>query len=254
VFLLTAALGLPALAAIAFVGEPPDRSVGAANRPRRAARPGTLAARGAGCRPDRAIWRLLLDHRLLIFCLCAAAFHLANAAMLPLAAGRVTQHIGGAAPLIIAASIVLPQLVAALSSPVAARWAQSWGRRPILLLGFATLPLRGALFAMLPASELVIPVQVLDGIGAVAFGVLAPLIVADITRRVGHFTLCLGIVGFSVGAGATLSTTLAGLAADYFGATAAFAILAGAGLAATLFVWALMPETKPPAAAIDEES
>jgi predicted MFS family arabinose efflux permease len=78
-----------------------------------------------------------------------------------------------------------------------------------------------------------------------AFGVLMPLIVSDITRASGRYTTCLGIVGLAVGGGATLSTTAAGLIADHFGGAAAFASLAGAGLCAVLFVWAFLPETNP---------
>ena len=84
-----------------------------------------------------------------------------------------------------------------------------------------------------------------DGLGAAVFGVLIPLVVADVTRDTGNYTTCLGITGLAVGSGATLSTAAAGLVADHFGASAAFLSLAGAGLCATLFVWAVMPETKP---------
>ena len=93
---------------------------------------------------------LLSDRRLLVFAVCVALFHLANAAMLPLAAGEVTQREGAHANLIIAACIVVPQAVVTLLSPWVGRAAQRLGRRPILLLGWAALPLRGVLMAALP--------------------------------------------------------------------------------------------------------
>ena len=57
--------------------------------------------------------------------------------------------------------------------------------------------------------------------------------------------LCLGFVGFAIGIGATLSTTVAGWIADQFGDPAAFLALATVGMAALLLVWLAMSETKP---------
>ena len=240
VFLLTAALGLPALAALMAIGEHSvSRSMPADGAPVSATEP--AARRGS--------WRLLGDRRLLIFCLCAALFQLANAAMLPIAAGLVTQRAGRVAPLVIAACIVGPQFITALVSPWAGRIAQSWGRRPVLLIGFVVLPIRGALLAAVVNPFMMILIQLLDGLSAAALGVLTPLIVADITRETGYYTTCLGLVGLAVGGGATLSTTAAGLVADRFGGGASFLSLAWVGLCAAALVAAAMPETRPPAPA-----
>ena len=115
----------------------------------------------------------------------------------------------------------------------------------VLLLGFFMLPLRGILFALLTSPIAVVLIQALDGIAATCFGVMLPLVTADIAGRSGHFNLSLGFVGLAVGLGATASTSLAGWVADWFGTPAAFACLAAVGLAAALLVWRAMPETKP---------
>jgi hypothetical protein len=81
-------------------------------------------------------------------------------------------------------------------------------------------------------------------LGAAVFGVLFPLIVADITRDTGNYTTSLGLVGLAIGGGATLSTALAGLVADHLSVGAAFLSLAAVGLIATALVWTLMPETR----------
>jgi len=237
VFLLTAALGFPALAALNTIGRE------GSSRPRGDA-PETTSPNPPEA-PGRS-WRFLSDRRLLVFCLCAALFQLANAAMLPLAAGLVTERAGRAAPLVIAACIVGPQIVTAIISPFAGRAADEWGRRPILLVGFAVLPIRGVLLAAIFNPYAMILIQLLDGLSAAAFGVLLPLIVADITRNTGRYTTCLGLVGLAIGGGATLSTTAAGLVADQFGGGAAFLSLAGVGLCATALLATAMPETKPP--------
>jgi MFS family permease len=187
---------------------------------------------------------LLRDRRLLIFAACVALFHLSNAAMLPLAAGEVTQREGTYASLIIAACIVVPQAVVTLLSPWVGRTTQRVGRRPILLLGWASLPLRGVLLAILPNPYTLIAVQAISGISAAAFGVMMPLIADDLTRGLNRFNLCIGILGLAVSAGAALSTTFAGELADRAGESVAFVGLALAGLAGTALVWLAMPETR----------
>lgn len=230
VFFLTAAVTLPALAVLLPLARLDER-----------------VAQGSREPPvqRQRIGRALADRRLIVFALCAALFTLANAAMLPLAGSALSSRAGGAASLFIAACIVLPQLVVAVISPALGRLAEQRGRRPVLLLGFAVLPIRGALFALLHDPILVVLVQVLDGIAAASFGVMVPLVVSDIAGRSGRFNISLGLVGFAIGIGASLSTTLAGWVADRLGSSAAFASLAAIGLVAALSVWRALPETRP---------
>jgi MFS family permease len=234
VFLLTAALGIPALAAIGMI------------RNEDLARAKIHPATASGPKPENSgwSWQFLRDRRLLAYAACASLFQFANAAMLPIAAGMVTKRAGSEASLVIAACIVAPQAVTAAISPWAGRAADGWGRRPILLLGFAALPIRGVLFAGIADPYLMVLIQLLDGLSAAALGVLTPLIVADITRDTGGYTTALGVVGLAIGGGATLSTTVAGLVADQFGGEAAFLGLAAVGLCATLLVAIVMPETR----------
>lgn len=229
VFFLTAALTLPALAALV----PLSSLDASAHRERRREQ-------------ERSIARLLADRRLLVFAACAMLFTLANAAMLPLASTALTKQAGSAASLLIAACIVLPQLMVALLSPRLGQLAESRGRRLVLLLGFAMLPLRGVLFALTTNPGMIVLVQTFDGVAAASFGVMTPLVVGDIAGRSGHFNFSLGFVGFAIGIGATVSTTLAGWLGDRFGNPAAFAGLAATGLAATALLWFAMPETRPP--------
>jgi predicted MFS family arabinose efflux permease len=146
---------------------------------------------------------------------------------------------------LIAACIVVPQLFVALISPWIGRQTFLIGRRPLLLLGFAVLPIRGVLFAVVHDPTVLVIVQLLDGISGAVFGVLVPLVVVDVTRGTGHFNLALGIVGTAIGVGATLSTTLAGYVSDHFGSHTAFLVLAAIAAAGLACIWALMPETRP---------
>ena len=233
VFLFAAALTIPALVALQTLRE--------ADRNPLRPRPSTPMVRE---RPRDRSWRFLADRKLIVFAVCAALFHLANAAMLPIAAAGVTKRAATEAGLVIAACVVGPQLINALLAPWAGRVAEAWGRRPILLIGFSALPMRGILLACTADPYLIIAIQLFDGLGAAVFGVLFPLIVADITRDTGHYTTALGLVGLAIGGGATLSTTLAGLVADYLGVGAAFLSLAAVGMCATVLVWRLLPETR----------
>ncbi|MDB5395543.1 MAG: Major facilitator superfamily transporter [Rhodospirillales bacterium] len=233
VFFLTAALTLPAVFAI---------------RPLARFEAPTHAVKSADLRKAvdwREIRHVLADRRLLIFAACAALFTLSDSAMLPIVGGALTKQAGAAASLLIAACIVLPQVVVALLSPSLGGLAETRGRRIVLLLGFSMLPLRGLLFALTTQPVPVLAVQTLNGIASASFLIMVPLVTSDVAGRSGHFNLALGFVGFAIGIGGTFSTTLAGWVADHAGESAAFAALAAIGMAATLLLWGAMPETLP---------
>jgi len=234
VFFISAALTIPALIALFRI---------------RASEIDPITAHGGTPQPQQAPLRkglLLLFHNraLLVFCGCVTLFHFANSTMLPLVASTVTMQMPAHATLVIAASIVVPQLVVAACSPEIGRQAQALGRKKILIIGFLALPLRGFLLAFVSNPYLLIAIQVLDGVSAAVLGVLVPLISADVTRGTGRFNLAQGIIGTAVGVGASLSGVLTGYAADHFGSAATLLILAATGAVGVALVWALMPETR----------
>ena len=227
VFLLTAALCVPALVALLAIGRGPH------------------ARRQTTIRPFDwpGLRQLFADPHLHVFAVCVLLFHLSNAAMLPLVGATVTMRAGDFANLIVAACIMVPQGVVALCSPAVGRNAARLGRRPVLLLGWAALPLRGLLLAVLPGPWLPIAAQAISGVSAAVFGVMLPLLAADITRGTSHFNLCIGALGLAVSLGAGLSTTLGGWIADTAGIRIAFVALGLMGALATLVLWLAMPET-----------
>ena len=233
VFWLTAALAMPALIALSMV-----QNTGTVD-----AMPQARPAPDADEKRE-SLRELLRDKRMLIFAACIVLFHLSNAAMLNLAAGEVTAGMGDNVQLVIAACIIVPQAIVAMMSPWVGRSAQRWGRRPILLFGFAALPVRALLFAGISSPYLLVPVQMLDGLSAAVFGVMLPLIAADVAGGKGRYNLCIGLFGLAAGIGATLSTAAAGFIADRFSNTVSFFGLAAAGALAVLLVWAAMPETR----------
>lgn len=189
---------------------------------------------------------LLRDPRLTIFAICIAAYHLANAAMMPLAAAGLSRADNPNTELIVAAAIIMPQIVVALCAPGIGRYAERHGRKGLMLLGWGSLPVQGLLLALLPTPWLLPGIQFLGGFGAAVFGVMLPLVAADLSRGTKRFTLCLSGLSFPIAVGATLSTTLAGLVADRLGDMAAFMGLGFVGCLGTALLWLAMPETRPP--------
>ncbi len=247
VFLLAGSLALPALYALFHI---PDGRIGRASTDAR----NVTAAAGTLVESFVAFVR---DRSFVVFLVCIFLFYLANGAMLPLAASMVTLKSSQAATLMVAAAIVVPQLIVTFLSPWVGLWAQRLGRKPALLLGFGALAVRGILFASTGDPALLTIIQALDGISAAVLGVLIPLTAVDISRQHGHFNLAQGIIGCTMGVGAAASSTLAGYVNDEFGSHTAFTILAALALASVIILALAMPETRPrsyPAAARDDRA
>src|SRR5580700_3028093 len=234
VFLVTFMLAIPTLLSLSRIRED---EVDAASCHGEVARP----------EPDSkstSVLTLVRQRPLLIFAVSMLLLQLANAAMLPLMAGVVTTRSSQWAPVLIAACIIVPQAIVALMSPSVGRKAQAWGRRPLMLMAFAALAIRGVLFATVSDPYLLVAVQVFDGITAAVFSVMIPLIVADVAFGSGHFNLAQGIVGTATGIGASLSTVLAGYVSDKFGSSVAFIGLAAVAAIGFAVIASVMPETR----------
>ena len=204
-------------------------------------------ARGAADGEDdgkpESIRELLKSRPLTIFLCCAVLFHFANAAMLPLLGEMLAKGKGRSSMMFMSACVVTTQFTITLLAAWAGRTAGSWGRKPLLLIGFGVLPIRGVLYTLTNSIYLLVGIQVLDGIGAGIFGVLSVLVIADLTRGTGRFNLTLGAIATAVGIGASLSQTIAGAIVHHFSDRAGFLFLACVAAAAFLILWLFMPET-----------
>src|ERR1700731_4768924 len=236
IFIVVAALVLPLLLALSRV-QPSDIHFGRASCIPDHQGPGP---------PPRARLRSLWKIRgLLIFAGCVFLFQMANASMLPLAGEAFAYNEEALSSLIVTALIMVPQVIVAIMAPWAGRRANTWGRRPLLLVGFTALPIRALVFASTTNPMILIVAQILDGVSGTMLGVLTSLIVADLTAGTGRFNLAQGFVGTISGIGASLSTTLSGLVAGNLGRAAGFLGIAAVALVAVLLLWLLMPETLP---------
>jgi MFS family permease len=196
--------------------------------------------------PSRARRRQFWGDRGLLTLACSLfLFQMADAAILPLIGGTLAKTEGSRSALIMSVLLVVPQIVVALMAPWAGRRAKTWGRRPLLIIGFSVVPARALAFAMTTDPVILAAVQVLDGISGAVLGVLQALIIADLTIGTGRFNFVQGLVGVASGIGASVSTTLFGLIADSLGRSVAFLAISVTGLLAVVVVWFFMPETRP---------
>ncbi len=189
---------------------------------------------------------LFRSRPLVIFGLCAMLFHLANAALLPLVGQKLAAAYPKEATAMMSACIVAAQAVMLPIALLVGRTADSWGRKPLFLAGFAILPIRGVLYTLSNNSFWLIGVQVLDGVGAGVFGALTPLVIADIMRGTGRYNLAQGAIATAQGIGASLSGLAAGVIVDHFGYSATYLALGGAASVALIVFALCMPETAEP--------
>ena len=188
---------------------------------------------------------LFESRSLLVFAGSVVLFHCSNAAMLPLVGQKLALVNEGLGTTLMAACIVIAQLVMIPAALIAGVKADDWGRKPLFLAGFLVLAVRGSLYPLSDDPYWLVCVQALDGVGAGIFGALFPVVVADLTRGTGRFNVSLGAIATALGLGAALSATFAGfivVTAGYSVAFLALAAVAGIGLA---IYAAFMPETKP---------
>ena len=202
-------------------------------------------ARGAGeeKRQAQRLSSLLKDRVLLSFLAAAFLFHLANAAMLPQLGEMLSKGNPRAAAPFLSACIIVTQLVIAVTAVWIGKRAAAKGRKPLLLLGFAVLPLRGVLYTLTHAAAALIAIQILDGVANAIFGIVSILVVKDRTQGTGRFNIAAGSLATMVGIGAAGSTTIGGVLIQHLGYRASFLGLAGIAFIALALLWAAVPET-----------
>ncbi len=235
IFYLVTGIAVASMASVWFIREQDiDHDLARAAIPKTLTETETLSGIGT----------LLRNRTLLIFALSTTLFHFANAAMLPLAGQLLSRNNATGASLSMSACIIAAQLVMIPVAAVAGTLAERWGRKPVFLLGFAVLPVRGLLYTLSDDPLFIVTVQLLDGIGAGSFGVLWVTVVADLTKGTGRYNLALGAIATAQGIGAALSNLAAGYVVNGWGYHAGFIVLGSiAAIALFLFSYA-MPETK----------
>ena len=234
IFIATAILCIPALAALTEI---------------RANEIDYVRARNAAKRDHTFDLQRLVDltknWRLVLFAGALVLFHLCNASLLPLVGENLAHSKIANSALFMGGLIVVPQVVVAVLAPWIGYWSELWGRKPLLLAGFAIETVRALLFALISDPLLMMAVQLLDGVTGAAITVLTILVITDLTTGTGRFNLAQGVLGTLRGIAAAIGTASIGTIVQHFGDLTGFLLMAtGPALGAAL-IWAFLRETKP---------
>ena len=189
-------------------------------------------------------WSVILECRpLLVLAVANALFHFANAPMLPLLGQKLALAHPGAETALTSACIITAQLVTIPTALMVGWKANSWGRKALLLIGFAALPVRGVLYTLSDNAVWLVSVQILDGIAAGTLDALIPLVLADVMRGTGRYNLARGMLGTVQGVAGSLSNVVAGVLVIRVGYSTTFLALSAVALVALLLLLIRMPET-----------
>ena len=202
------------------------------------------AGQGGRERPARNFRLLFYDRALLAVALTLFFFHLGNAALLPLLGQSAVARFSVNGAAYTAGTVVLAQVTMIVVALWGAKVAQKKGYGHLFLLALLALPVRGCIAGLWESPWNIIPVQMLDGVGAGLLGVATPGLVARLLRGSGHINMGLGLVLTIQGVGASLSNTYGGLFAHHVSYSAAFLALAAApcaGLAIFIAATRLLP-------------
>ncbi|BDA87061.1 MFS transporter [Aureimonas sp. SA4125] len=182
---------------------------------------------------------------LLILAATLLLFHFGNGALLPLLGQQVAAagiaDTGEASFLMNPAvytsmTIIIAQLTMIPMALLAASIAGKRGYYLLLVAALVAMPVRALIAGLWVHPYAVLPIQMLDGVGAGLLGVAVPGLVARILRGTGHVNAGLGAVMTVQGIGASLSPSLAGYVAATWGFSAAYLVL-GAIAAMGLVLW-----------------
>lgn len=206
-------------------------------------------ARGLTAQDDEtkpSSFKVLLENKaLFMFGLSILLFHLANASMLLLLGHEVaTINSSETSIRFIAGSIIITQAVMVLMALLVKFKVDLWGRKPLFLIAFLALPVRGLLFLYSANPYYLLAVQLLDGIGIGLYSALLPIVAADFTRGTGRYNITLGALSAMHGMGTAVSKLISGYIAVAFGFKVTFVVLTCFALMAMLIFASLVPESQ----------
>lgn len=188
---------------------------------------------------------LLKDRALVCFFAAVFLFHLSNAAMLPQLGEMLSKDNVKKAAAFMSACVIVTQLVISISAAWIGKRAAEKGRKPLLMIGFGVLPIRGVLYTLTHVTTALVAIQVLDGVANAIFVIVSILVIKDRTQGTGRFNLAAGALATMVGIGAALSTTVGGALIQHAGYRASFLSLAAIAVLAMAVLCLGVPETLP---------
>ncbi|KAA6438297.1 MFS transporter [Dyadobacter flavalbus] len=178
----------------------------------------------------------------LMFLLLTIIFYFSNGAMLPLVGQEIAKARPENSTLYLAACIIIAQLVMVPTVFICGKLAQK-GRKKLLVAAFILLAARGILYTITDNVVHLLAFQILDGMAAGTFSVVAIMVVNDLMGTSGRASFAQGMLAASLSFGSTLSNLAAGLIVDAAGFRMGFMFLSALALGALVLLWKAMPET-----------
>lgn len=178
------------------------------------------------------IKEVLLRRDIALFLASVTCFHFANAALLPQVGSKIdhinestgdesAMHLGSTTielngkNAVSIATIIAQVLMIPVAKACGWLAKQPWaGSKRTLFFAYLSLPIRSIAFAYSEDPWTLLSFQMLDGIGAGAFGVLAVLIMSDLSQGTGRFSFLQGALATGIGIGAAISNGLGGVLVD----------------------------------------
>lgn len=163
-----------------------------------------------------------------VFALTLLFFNLGNGAMLPLLGLRLAHfggHHGHGATRWMSLCVIVSQCAMIVVALAVGRLAERFGRIPLLIAACLILPIRASLAAFGVAPLWLIPIEILDAMGAGTLGVITPPLAADLSWGSGRSQTVLGFVMTIQGVGAAFSNALGGALIGLIGWRFAFLAL-----------------------------
>lgn len=184
---------------------------------------------------------LFRNKNILHFTVAIGLWNVANGSMLPMLGQKLGVTDVEHSALYLSICIIIAQTVMVVVAPWTAKKAE-FGRKPLLMVAFILVPVRACLFALFEEKAFLVPLQIIDGMGAGIYGVILILMMADLSKGTGHFNLLQGTVYAAIGLGVALSSIIAGFMATHFGYNISFFTLAAIGIVGTLYLYFLLEE------------
>jgi MFS family permease len=191
----------------------------------------------------KSFFREVLSNKpFLVFLLLTLAFYLSNGAMLPLVAQEIAKAKPESSTLYLAACVIIAQAVMVPTVFVCGKLAGK-GRKKLLTVAFLLLATRGMLYFLTNNVNVLLCLQVLDGMAAGTFSVVAIMVVNDLMGSSDRASFAQGLLAAALSLGSMLSNLASGFIVDAAGFPVGFVFLSAIALLAQVLLWKGMPET-----------
>lgn len=169
---------------------------------------------------------LLRNTQFLSLLAAVSLFNVGNVAMLPMLVLRIEALGGGNPTRWVSIAIIVLYLTMIPVAYLGGRAAERFGCRTVLAAAFVVLPVRGLLCAFAPGIGWLVPIEMLDALGAGIISVATPPAVVDCTYGSGRTQTAMGMMQTAGAVAAAVSTLIAGEVATKVGWPAMFTTLA----------------------------